>query len=225
MIADDKLEQALGLEELRGCFLQYTREAYALLGTTAPQRILDIGCGTGMQTMELARLSGGSLVGVDPDGAALEILRQRVALAGLHKRITIVQGSILDGELPARGFDLLWEEGVLHLLDPARTLPECHRLLRPGGHLVMHETLEWFDSIWTRLEKHGFARTHTHRLPPRFWWTAYGAPLEARIQAFKAAHPDAADTPALLRHERDVAGIKASPDRTDCAFFIVQRER
>lgn len=63
----------------------------------------------------------------------------------------------------------------------------CARLVRPGGHLVMHETVAWFDGARANLEAAGFEVVGQHMMPADFCWTDYGAPLETRIQAFRAA--------------------------------------
>jgi ubiquinone/menaquinone biosynthesis C-methylase UbiE len=49
----------------RANLLSYTRKAFHMLPPLVEPRILDIGCGTGVATIELARLSGGIIVGVD----------------------------------------------------------------------------------------------------------------------------------------------------------------
>lgn len=47
------VDDALNVEELRGRFLEHSRQAYRLLPPLEKLRILDIGCGRGQQTMEL----------------------------------------------------------------------------------------------------------------------------------------------------------------------------
>jgi len=216
------VEQAMNTEELRGRFLPHTRKAYQLLPAHDRPRILDIGCGSGLQTIELARLGQGEVVGFDPDEAALSRLRQRVEQAGLSSRIQVVQASMYDTGFDDAGFDILWEEGVLHLLDSSLSLPECRRLLKPDGFLVMHETLEWFDGVREKLSKYGFAFRDQHLLPKNYWWTDYGAPLEERIIEFRKTHGAAAESAELSRHESDVAWMKKAENQLDCGFFIVQ---
>ncbi len=126
----------LDADGLRAGFLAYTRQAYALLPAMKRPRILDIGCGTGAATMELLRLSGGRVVAIDPDASALAGMRQRIEAEGLLDLVEMVNVSLFDVGFPEASFDVLWEEGVLHLVDRARSLPACHRLLKPGGFLV-----------------------------------------------------------------------------------------
>ena len=213
----------LNVEELRRRFLEHSRQAYRLLPPLEQPRILDIGCGQGQQTMELARLGGGEVIGIDIDKAALSRLQQRIDQEGLNDRITAIHVSLFDNGFDDHSFDVLWEEGVLHLLDASRSLSECRRLLRPDGYLVMHETIAWFESVREKLQESGFELFDRHMLPRQFWWTDYGAPLEERIRAYRETHGDASDSPELAEHESLVAAIKSDPDRTDCGIYLVKK--
>lgn len=102
-------------------------------------------------------------------------------------RVQVVHTSLVEAGFAAASFDVLWEEGALHQLDPTLALPQCHRLLRPGGALVMHEILAWFERTEALLGEVGFVLTGRLLLPSRSWWTDYYAPLEAGIRALRAA--------------------------------------
>jgi ubiquinone/menaquinone biosynthesis C-methylase UbiE len=121
------IDEALNVEELRERCLKHSRRAYRLLPPFEQPRILDIGCGQGQQTIELARLGGGEVVGIDIDQAALSRLRQRIDQAGLGDRVKAIHVSLFDNGFDDNSFDVLWEEGVLNLLDSSRSLPECRR--------------------------------------------------------------------------------------------------
>jgi SAM-dependent methyltransferase len=217
------LDAALGVRELRRRFLEHTRAAYALLPELEQPRILDIGCGAGSVTAELARLSGGDVTGIDTDETALAEARCVVADAGLGERVTLMKGALFDDRFQKRSFEVLWEEGVLHLLDPEKSLPVCHRLLEPGGFLVMHETVDWFEGITADLPLHGFALANKHLLPKRCWWTDYFEPLERRIRAFREAHGSGASAEALALYERQIAMVKSDPERFDCGFYVLKK--
>jgi SAM-dependent methyltransferase len=219
------VEQALGVEDLRARLVEHTRNAFAKLPSMDRPRILDIGCGDGLPTMELARLSRGEVVGIDIDETALSRLRKRIEQSDLAGRVTVRKCSLFENGLAGRSFDVLWEEGVLHLLEPAASFTECHRLLRPGGFLVMHERLTWFDEVKESLPGWGMVYVDQHPLPRHFWWTDYGAPLEQRIEAFRKTHGNAAGSKELKRFAAVAASIKADPDQFDCAFFILQKRK
>ncbi|MFO7686770.1 MAG: class I SAM-dependent methyltransferase [Desulfobacterales bacterium] len=223
MNAPDSIDAVLGVEDLRAAFLSYTRHAYALLPAMGQPLFLDIGCGSGQATIELARLSGSSVVGIDTDATALSELRRRIEVDRLGQRIEIVNASLFDVSFADESFDLLWEEGVLHLLDSTRSLPVCRRLLKPGGFLVMHETVVWFESIRANLSADGFGIVNEYLLPKRCWWTDYYAPLEDRIRLLREERGREIASEKLAQYEREIAMVKANPDRFDCGFFILQK--
>ncbi len=224
-----ELDRELGIAELRDGFLEHTRRAWALLPPfgSVPPRILDIGCGTGTPSLELARLSGGEVVGIDVDDAALEVLRRRAFDAGLGDRVTTRCVPFDENRFPDAAFDVVWEEGVLHLLDVDRSLGECRRLLEPGGHVVMHETVRWLERISRPLGEHGLVVRGVHPLPEHVWLTHWAEPLAARLRAYERSHDldalDARTAEALATHRSAVAAIRADPDATSCAFWVAQR--
>ena len=81
-------------DRCRAKLLPYTRRAFSSVPPVSNPLIVDAGCGTGVPTIELARLSGGTIYAVDTDARSLEILRAKADLFGLRKRIRIVDGSI-----------------------------------------------------------------------------------------------------------------------------------
>jgi ubiquinone/menaquinone biosynthesis C-methylase UbiE len=67
---------------------EYTRKAYDCLSHLPKEPcILDIGCGSGMQTLELARISGGHVTALDNYQPFLDILEKNAKSAGLDKQI------------------------------------------------------------------------------------------------------------------------------------------
>ena len=213
----------LGIEGLRAVFLRFTREAYGALPPFDRPRILDVGCGAGLPTLELARLSGGDVVAVDPEHEAIEILRSKIAAGNLSDHVQTMCCSIFDAELAPSSFDIVWEEGVFHLLATHRVLDASARLLKPGGFLVMFETDVWLEGAAGAFPDHGFTLFHRVRLPPGIWWDAYYAPLEARLAKLRSRGTDPGDREVLLGLEREVAAVKADVTKTDCSFFIVRR--
>jgi ubiquinone/menaquinone biosynthesis C-methylase UbiE len=217
------IERALGIQELRARFLQHTKRAYMMLPTFERPRILDIGCGTGLPTMVLAELGLGEIVGIDTEDAALSQLQQRIEHANLSHRVVAINASLYETGIPDQSFDILWTEGVLHLLDPCRSFRECHRLLKPKRFLMIHETIAWFQKRRETLPGFGFEYVDRYLLPRHCWWTDYGAPLEERIRAMREAHGGAAESGEFTRYEQEVASLKEAPGRFDSGFFLIKK--
>ena len=67
-------------EQLRKTFLKYTRKAFETLPKLDEPRILDIGCGSGIPTLELAGLSNVEIIGIDIDQSALDELDKKIII-------------------------------------------------------------------------------------------------------------------------------------------------
>jgi len=93
-------------------------------------RLLDIGCGNG-QFLSRMRELGWEVVGVEPDPEAVHIAKEQFGLE-------VFEGSLEQVELPQNSFDAITMNHVIeHVPDPIGALAKCHRLLKPGGKLVI----------------------------------------------------------------------------------------
>ncbi len=96
--------------------------------------ILDVATGTGAVAIELVRRTGCSVVGVDQSAEMLDVARERVTRAGLGDRIRFHEASAEqlpfgDAEFAGMTFTYL----LRYVQDPAATLRELARVVRPGG--------------------------------------------------------------------------------------------
>lgn len=121
-----------------GFFQAYKQRTFALLEPRPGDRILDVGCGTGDDTLALARLvePAGTAVGLDFSQTMIEVARQRASAASLS--VMFVQGDVCrlpfgDSEFDGCRADRTFQ----HLHDPQHALAEMVRVLKPGGRLVI----------------------------------------------------------------------------------------
>jgi SAM-dependent methyltransferase len=143
-------------------------------------RVLDIGCGSGEDTIRLAALvvPGGRAIGLDASAVMVREARRRAAGTGLP--VEFLAGRAEEIDLPPGHVDACRFERVLqHLPSPAAALREAARVLRPGGRLAA------FEPDWTRFSIAGAGRELTGRI------------VEARLRM--VANPDVgARLPGLL---------------------------
>jgi SAM-dependent methyltransferase len=106
------------------CRLAKARITRGILETLpmAGKRVLDLGCGDGAYSLELAIQGAASVLGVDPAEAAVEAASRKAAASGLQDRARFMVGNIYDLRLP-HTFDCVVLCGVLHHLpDPAAAI-------------------------------------------------------------------------------------------------------
>lgn len=108
------------------------RRRFLLREATAGERALDLGCGDGVFTAELAR-AGVRVIGADVAEAALERARSRYP--GLDLRLVKPEAPL---PFEDNTFELVWASEVIeHIADTARWLSEVRRVLAPGGRLLL----------------------------------------------------------------------------------------
>lgn len=112
----------------------YRQRLYGRVGLVRARRVLDVGCGTGAVTLDIAESTRGQVVGIDIDEAKLvEARRLLDVVPNLEFQVADVQ----DLPFPDGSFDLVTLNIVLvYVPDKQRALEEMARVLRPGGHVL-----------------------------------------------------------------------------------------
>jgi len=81
-----------------------------------PLKVVDIGCGTGAQTITLAQNLEGHITAVDLFPEFLEKLNLKTKELGLQDNITTLQRSMDDLPFGKEGFDIIWSEGAIYIM-------------------------------------------------------------------------------------------------------------
>ncbi|WP_029903122.1 class I SAM-dependent methyltransferase [Prevotella sp. 10(H)] len=120
-------------------------------------KIADIGCGTGGQTMTLARNTGGHITAVDLGKGFIDLLKENAEKEGLGNRITTLIESMDNLPFSENGFDLIWSEGAIYIMGYENGLREWRRFLKQGGYIAVSE-VSWItkerpqeiEEFWNR---------------------------------------------------------------------------
>jgi SAM-dependent methyltransferase len=115
--------------------LRWRRRVSMLVANLRPgMLVLEVGCGAGYFTEELAR-TGARIVAIDISPDLLTRARARVRAGNVSFREENAYATTFDAE----SFDAVVGSSVLHHLDLERGLAELHRVLRPGAHVQFTE--------------------------------------------------------------------------------------
>lgn len=171
---------------------RWRRELVTQIALSDPKTILDVATGTAGVAIALANRTGGAVTGVDLTESMLGRGRERVSAAGLEDRVRLQVARAEQLPFPDAAFDAVSFTYLLRYVhDPAATLRELARVLRPGGVLASLDFFvppaqAWRSAWWlyTRmvLAPAGLA------LGGREWWRV-GRFLGPNISSFYRAWP------------------------------------
>ena len=102
---------------------------------------LDVGCGKGNHTSELARRFHLRVFGIDPVDGNLKIARDIMSEQGLAERVTFTKGSMESIPFGDATFDFVWcRDMLVHVRDLRGGFSECWRVLKPHGYMLIFTT-------------------------------------------------------------------------------------
>ena len=111
------------------------------LGISANHHLLDVGCRDADHTIALAQRFGCTALGVDPVAQRIAQAQAAIAEAGLSDRMQAVVGWIEAIPADDASIDFIWCRDMLnHVTELSVGLAECHRVLRPGGRMLVYQT-------------------------------------------------------------------------------------
>ncbi|MBE0656902.1 MAG: class I SAM-dependent methyltransferase [Bryobacteraceae bacterium] len=220
--------------------------ALSMCGRLPPApEVLDLGCGTGGQTLHLAELTAGTIFAVDSHEPNIERLRQSAAAHGLAERISAVVGDMCDLDLPQESFDLVWSEGALYSIGIGNALRICHGLLCPGGYVAFtdavwrvedppaevkasfdldYQTMGAVSGVLAEIAGCGFELIGHFTLPDEAWWDDFYTPMEAGIGELRGKYRG--DEEALEVLEQLAGEPAMHRKHSDCyayEFFVVRK--
>ena len=224
-----------------------TRKAFGYLKDLPSEPfILDIGCGHGMQTLELARISNGKIIALDTYQPFLDILLRNAKEEGVTERITLKNQSMIEMDFHDNTFDVIWSEGALYFMGFQHGLTRCNQLLKNKGYLVVTEAVLFSPDIPKPLKKfwdegypdikdlktnidliqnEGFDLLFHFTLPKSSWINNYYSPMEKKIQELKKKHHDNKTALQVFDEcEKEIKIFHEYSDYFGYEFFIMQKK-
>ena len=224
-----------------------TRKAFSYLkNLPAEPYILDIGCGPGMQTIELARIARGKIVALDNHQPFLDTLVQNAIKEGVDKRIFPKNQSMLEMDFKDNSFDIIWSEGALYQMGFQNGLKKCHQLLKKGGYLAVTEGVLltsnppigakefWAEYPDIKEVKENIALIRDEKyhllahftLPKSSWTDNYYSPIEKRIVELKKKYRNnKVALRVFARSEKEIKLYKRNSDYVGYEFFVMQKKQ
>ncbi len=222
-----------------------TRKAFEMMENLPPSpRILDIGCGPGMQTVELLRISGGTVVALDLLPRMIARVKKAAKCAGVEDRLETVQIDMNDMEFEPATFDVIWSEGAIYFIGFEKGLAKVKDFVKPGGYVAVSEAV-WLKSnppreavdFWQEypeigsveakldvLSGLGYESINHFVLPASSWTELYYNPLAKRVTENEQMWKGIPEAEAVLAEARkEILVFGNCSQYYGYAFFIMRR--
>lgn len=172
-------------------------------------KVADIGCGSGGQTISLAKHLNGQITAVDLFPDFLDELNEKSQELGLTPKIVTLEKSMDDLPFKNEEFDLIWSEGAIYNIGFENGIKKWKDYLKVGGYLAVSE-ITWItqsrpkaiEEFWNseypeistasnkikQLEDSGYSLVAYFYLSQDSWIETYYKPLQARFNDFLSRH-------------------------------------
>ncbi|MCX7710848.1 MAG: class I SAM-dependent methyltransferase [Clostridia bacterium] len=207
-------------------------------------RILDVGCGPGMQTIELAKSTQGDIIALDFHQPFLDVLNKNIQKERLTDKVKTVHGSMFDLPFEKESFNMIWSEGAIYIMGFEKGLKEWKKFLKRNGIIAVSE-ISWLKStvpeeplkFWQEaypgirsvnenlkiMDTCGYDTIGLYILPESDWWDGYYAPLTKRIERLQEKYKGNREAEKLLNDEtKEIEIFKKYSSYYSYAFYIMQ---
>ena len=225
---------------------EYTQKAFEMIPVIKQPKTLDIGCGPGMQTIKLAKLSDGEIIGIDIFQQYLDQLQQLIERENLQDRVKAIKQSMFEIKYPEEFFDIIWAEGSIFVMGFEKGLSEWKKYIKPNGYLAVHE-MAWLkenppkeiSDYWKRaypdittiednlriIEKCGYKILGYFPLPEDAWWDLYYTPLEKRLKDMRIKFKDNPKAMEMIEEEQlEIDLFRKFNSWYGSVFFVMQKQ-
>lgn len=223
-----------------------TRKALSMLEDLPIEiNMLDIGCGPGMQTIELAKNINGRITAIDIHKPFLDLLKRKSENEGLSEKIVAKECSMFSLEFEKNSFDVLWSEGAIFIIGFSKGIREWRDYIKTGGYLVVSE-VSWLRKdipkepreFWETnypdikcisdnlriIEDSGYSTVGHFVLPKSGWWKNYYNPLLQRINILRQEYiGNKESNDRLDSTEREIELYRKYSDYYGYVFYIMKK--
>ncbi len=227
--------------------LQSTQKALSRIEKSPqPPRILDVGCGPGVQTFCLAEMTGGEVFAVDNHKPYIDNLERVVAQKGLSQSIHPTVADMAKLPFGSAFFDVIWAEGSIYNIGVEAGLKLWRPLLKEKGTVAFTE-ISWLradvpdevkmfwiaaypgiGSIETnteRIKSSGYCLVSYFALPEGDWWNEYYVPIQQKLPALQKKYSSDPGALEVLRNEEnEIELYRRYSAYYGYVFYIAEKE-
>ncbi|MCE5299919.1 MAG: methyltransferase domain-containing protein [Spirochaetia bacterium] len=224
-----------------------TLHAYMLMRLPDSPDVLDLGCGTGSQTMALAANTSAVIKAIDSRKPFIDELNKKIQTAGLRHRATAETGDFTElGEKPGF-YDAVWSEGAVFSIGFEKGITYWKQFIKPGGYAAVSDVAWLTDDRPAELEKFwraeyppiatpaqnlqvisrcGYTAVDAFVLPSYSWTLNYYRPMAVWLKWMKDKYAGVKEAQEVVSmYEREIAMYAKYSKFYGYVFYVMKKER
>ncbi len=208
-------------------------------------KIADIGCGSGSQTISLAKAINSQITAVDLFPDFLNKLKQDAKLEGFENKIKTLEASMDKLPFEKEQFDIIWSEGAIYNMGFESGIKNWKQFIKKGWYMALSE-ITWLTTKRTReiqehwnneypeintasnkikiLEENWFSLVGYFYLPQSNWFDNYYQPIENNLNDFLKRHNNSKIARNIVEGEKkEIYLYKKYKDYISYGFYVVKK--
>jgi SAM-dependent methyltransferase len=225
-----------------------TRRALGLMtGLPAHPMVVDLGCGPGSGSSNLAALTGGRVTALDLHAPFAAQQAAAAHRAGLAHRVDAVCADMRAAPFAPAAFDLVWSEGALYSVGFREGLRICLQLAKPGGCIAVSEAVwtvpdppdevrRWWEAQYPDMAsidekaaivaESGVDVIGSFTLPRAAWWEHCYVPIKNRLDELRRTWADDRQgLEVIAEFDQEIAMFERWGHTYGYQFFVGRRPR
>ena len=206
-------------DSIREGLIKYLSEALSIIPEIKNPQILDIGCGTGVPTLELARRYIGTIYAVDINSDSLRFFRQKLHNENLSDRVKLIHNSFFSEDFGCLKFDIILAEGLLNIVGFDKGFSKLIKLAKKKGYIIIHDDSQNRTKKNKIIKKNSCEVIKSFILSEEVWRNNYYEPLESKINSLE-------DNKLLSLFQSDLHEIelfKSNPSQLSSTYYIIRK--
>lgn len=222
------------------------RKVFEMLQLPPKPSILDVGCATGLSSIELAKISDGSIVSLDINQTYLDMLEAKAEAQNLSHRIRTLKQDMFTMDFEDGAFDVIWAENVIFRIGVMGALKSWKRFLKTRGYIVISTVVKMKGIVpdearnyWERsypgvtthakieeaIENQDYRLVDSLLIPTSETMEYCYLPLEKRIRELREIHGANSEFNAFLDLNQEEIDIvrKYDSEFYGSVFYIIQK--
>lgn len=211
-------------DSCRANFNKYTRNIYKSIPVISTTNILDLGCGTGVSTLEIAKLTNGHIVAVDSDKESILRLQEKIKKLNYEDKITVIHDSVFSVEIKKDYFDVLLAEGLFNIIGFKKGLGYFSGFVKENGYFIIHDETTQINRKRKLIRKYHYNILDTIHFNEEIWGREYIDCLEKKINLFKERNKSTYESNNNIKNiEKEIDSFRRNPSMWRSVCYVLQK--